>query len=57
MFSFIHALRGSLRRLSGEDMEAYFQNTSNPLLVSKMAVLQTEVLIGDLIMVSITAFV
>ena len=38
-------------------MEAYSQITSNPLLVSKTTMLQTEILIGDLIMVSVTTFV
>lgn len=57
VFSFIHALRSSLRCLPGENMEAYSQITSNPLLVSKTTVLQTEILIGDLIMVSVTTFV
>jgi hypothetical protein len=38
-------------------MEAYFQNTSNLLFVPKMAVLRIEVLIRDLVMVSIIAFI
>lgn len=35
-------------------METFFQNTSNPLVVGKVALLQTEILVGYWIMVSVT---
>lgn len=55
--SFIHALRGILCLPPGGNTEGFFGNTSNPLFVCKLTLLQIKVLVADWIMVIIVTLV
>ncbi|KAF9652980.1 hypothetical protein BDM02DRAFT_3183308 [Thelephora ganbajun] len=49
--STVHGLRGILFLPSGGDTATFFQNTSSPLFVCKVTLLQIEILVGDWIMI------
>ena len=57
VISLIHFLHGIAFLPPGEDMEMYFQNFANPLVVCKVTLLQVEIIIADWVMVSITNLV
>lgn len=57
MVNFVYAIRGVFFLPPGKNMEVFFGDSSTPFFVCKLALLQIQILVADLIMVSVTTLV